>query len=455
MTESQISVSSSQVKNSGRRKRIIITTYGSYGDVHPYMAIAIELQARGHRVAMAMSEDYRPKIEAEGIEFHAIRPDAIINMHLDGPLIQALKECNRESEYAISYVLMPHVRSTYSDLKQAVAGADLLVTHHLSFAGGLVAETTGIPWVSSVLSPLSLMSAYDLPNALPSKASSYEQALALVANDMQMRYTRWNARFLSAPARQLRADLGLPPSCDPLFEGQHSPNLVLALFSSLLAAPQPDWPNRAIVTGFPFYDRHYDRKLSPELEAFLESGNPPIVFTLGSLFVWTPGNFYLESAIAAQQLGCRAVLLVGPLMQNFRSDQLPEGIIAVDYAPHSQIFPRAAAIVHHGGVGTTGQALRAGKPMLVVPHAHDQPDNAARLVRLGVARTISALDYNADRLATELKHLLFDPKYANKAAQVSQLLQKENGIAEASNAIEAYLNGDLNKFISLRSLSDS
>lgn len=455
MTESQISVSPSQVKHSLRGKRIIITTYGSYGDVHPYMAIAIELQARGHRVAMAMSEGYRPKIEAEGIEFQALRPDVAINIYQDGPLIQALKECDRESEYAISYILMPHLRSTYSDLKQAVQGADLLLTHHLSFTGALVAETTGIPWVSSVLSPISLMSAYDMPTALPSNASSYEEALALVANDLQMRYARWNARFLSAPARQLRADLGLAPSYDPLFEGQHSPNLVLALFSSLLAAPQPDWPARSIVTGFPFYDRNFDQELSPELEAFLESGNPPIVFTLGSLFVWTPGNFYLESAIAAQQLGYRAVLLVGPLVQNFPSDRLPEGIIAVDYAPHSQIFSRAAAIVHHGGVGTTGQALRSGKPMLVVPHAHDQPDNAARLVRLGVARTISARDCNADRLATELKHLLFDPKYANKAAQVSQLLQKENGIAEASNAIEAYLNGDLNKFISLRSLSDS
>jgi len=455
MTESQISVSSSQVKKSVRGKRIVMTTYGSYGDVHPYMAIAIELQARGHRVVMAMSESYRPKIEAEGIEFHPIRPDAVINIQQDGPLIQALKESKRESEYAISYALMPHLRSTYSDLKQAVQGADLLVTHHLSFAGALVAETTGIPWVSSVLSPISLMSAYDLPNALPSNASSYEQALALLANDMQMRYTRWYSRFLSAPARQLRADLGLPPSYDPFFEGQHSPNLVLALFSSLLAAPQPDWPIRSCVTGFPFYDRNYDRELSPELEAFLEAGKPPIVFTLGSLFVWTPGNFYLESAIAAQQLGDRAVLLVGPLANNFPSDRLPEGIIAVDYAPHSQIFPRAAAIVHHGGVGTTGQALRSGKPMLVVPFAHDQPDNAARLVRLGVARTISSDDCNADLLATELKHLLFDPKYATNAAQMRQIMETENGIAEASDAIEAYLNGDLNQFISWRSRSGS
>lgn len=440
MREPQMSVSSSPTKHPLRGKRIVMTTYGSLGDVHPYMAIALELQARGHRVVIAMSESYRSKIEAEGLGFHAIRPDAAINIQQDWPLIQALKESNRESEYAISYVLMPHLRSTYSDLKQAVQGADLLLTHHLSFAGALVAETSGIPWVSSVLSPISLMSAYDLPNDVPNTASSYEQALGLVTNDLLMRYARWNARFLSATARQLRADLGLPPSYDPFFEGQHSPNLVLALFSSLLAVPQPDWPPQSCVTGFPFYDRHYNQGLSPELEAFLETGDPPIVFTLGSLFIWSAGNFYLEAAIAAQELGYRGVLMMGPLVKNLSPDQLPEGIIAVDYAPHSQIFDRAAAIVHHGGVGTTGQALRSGKPMLVIPFAHDQPDNAARLVRLGVARTISSHDCNANLMATELKHLLFDPKYQRKAVEVCQQMQTENGVAKASDAIEAYLN---------------
>jgi MGT family glycosyltransferase len=160
--------------------------------------------------------------------------------------------------------------------------------------------------------------------------------------------------------------------------------------------------------------------------------------------VWTPGNFYLEGAIAAQQLGYRAVLLVGKGVPNLPLNQLPEGVIVVDYAPHSEIFPRAAVVVHHGGVGTTGQALRSGRPMLVVPYAHDQPDNAMRLVRLGVARTLARHEYSANTLMTELKQLLFEPSYGSKAAEVGKRVQQEDGVKAASDAIETYLRSQEN-----------
>ncbi len=442
MIAEQIADSLLQVKEPVRGKRIVIHTYGSLGDLHPYIAIGLELRARGHQVIMAISKDYQSKIAATGLDFYPVRPDAdTLTMTQDWALVQALSERHRDSEYIIAYILMPHLRSMYRDLKQAITGADLLLTHHLSFVSALLAETTGIAWASSILSPCSFMSAYDLPNHTSSQASAYEQALALVTNDTMLRHFRWQSRFFSATARQLRADLDLLPSGDPIFEGQHSPNLVLALFSSVLASFQPDWPAKTRITGFPFYDQKNDNHtLSPELEAFLAAGEPPIVFTLGSLYVLSPGNFYLEGARAAQQLGYRAVLLVGSAAPSFPLDQLTDGIMVVDYAPHSQIFPRAVAIVHHGGVGTTGQALQAGKPMLVVPYAHDQPDNAARLVRLGVARTISVHDCHVDRMIKELAHLLFDPKYAIKAAQVSQQVQTENGAVTAANALETYLN---------------
>jgi UDP:flavonoid glycosyltransferase YjiC (YdhE family) len=216
----------------------------------------------------------------------------------------------------------------------------------------------------------------------------------------------------------------------------------LALFSQILADRQPDWPAQTQITGFPFYDRRasFESHLSPELLEFLVAGEPPIVFTLGSLFVWTPGNFYLEGAKAAAKLGYRSVLLMGQAAHTVSRNELPEGAIAVDYAPHSEIFPRAAAIAHHGGVGTTGQALRSGKPMLVVPFAHDQPDNAARVVRLGVGRTLALSECSAQQMAIELKELLFNPSYAAKAAQIGQVMQWENGVATAADAIVSYLN---------------
>jgi len=439
-SSSQQSLTPILTSNRDKGKRIVMTTYGSLGDLHPYLAIAQELEARGHYPAIAMSESFRDNIEAEGIEFYPIRPDLSFYLQQqDWEWINLLRENQREMENDICYNLMPHLRSTYTDLKQALQNADLLITHPFSFAGALVAQTTQIPWISTVISPLSMMSAYDLPGDPHPAHSAYENALKLVANDSLLRFSQWKARYWSAPVRQLRAELGLESRYDPVFEGQHSPDLVLALFSSLLASPQLDWPSQTRITGFPFYDHPREQQLSDELQHFLDTGEPPIVFTLGSSFVWTPGNFYLESAKAAQAIGYRAVLLMGQSADHLSPNELPQGIIAVNYVPYSAILPYAAAIVHHGGVGTTGQALRSGKPMLVVPFAHDQPDNAARLVRLGVGRTITHQEYTADRVVFELKELLFHSTYASRATEVSQLLELENGVRTTCDIIEAYL----------------
>jgi UDP:flavonoid glycosyltransferase YjiC (YdhE family) len=186
----------------------------------------------------------------------------------------------------------------------------------------------------------------------------------------------------------LRAEIGLPPTSEgnPLV-GSHSPSLVLALFSELLAAKQPDWPSQARITGFPLFDEDGEADLSPELARFLEDGLAPIVFTLGMSAAVVAGDFYKHSVAAAHRLGRRAILVTGKNPRNLPAS-LPAGMLACGYAPFSKLFPRAAAIVHHGGIGTTGFAMRAGRPMLVVPFSHDNPDNAERLARLGVARTV-------------------------------------------------------------------
>ena len=243
----------------------------------------------------------------------------------------------------------------------------------------------------------------------------------------------------SEPIRKLRADLGLKQVEEPLFEGKHSPELVLALFSKIFAQPQSDWLKQTCVTGFPFYDHQDKAELSSELSEFLDAGSPPIVFTLGSAAVRNAGNFYIESAIAAKQLGHRAVLLLGENKHNFPQNLLSENIAAFDYAPYSLIFPRSKAIVHQGGIGTTAQALRAGCPMLIMPYSHDQPNNAARAERLGVARTIKRGEYTAESAVVELKQLLDNSKYTKRATEVGRQIQVEDGVRTACDAIEAQL----------------
>ncbi len=424
-------------------KRIVLTTFGSLGDLYPYLAIAQGLQNRGHRPLIATSERYRQKVESVGIEFHPVRPDSLPDMEKDWQFLDAMTSQGRTLEYVVCYMLMPHLRASYVDLMAASEGADLLVTHPLTFAGSLVAEKIGIPWVSCILSPSSLLSACDLQGFpwtgnLP--LSPHEKSQIAAMQDGIGRHSQWRSRFWTAPWRQLRAELGLTPCCDSLFGGIHSPHLVLALFSQALAAPQPDWPEQARATGFPFYRSPNSQGLSAELMQFLDGGEPPIVFTLGSLAVLAPGNFYLEAAAALRELGYRAVLLAGKEARKLSPEVLPEGTIAVEYAPHSELFPRSAAIVHHGGVGTTGEALLAGRPMLVVPDGFDRPDNAARVVRLGVGRQVSRDRYSAAVLAAELKQLLLDPVCEERAASIGRLLRAEDGVGAAAEAIEALLH---------------
>jgi UDP:flavonoid glycosyltransferase YjiC (YdhE family) len=207
------------------------------------------------------------------------------------------------------------------------------------------------------------------------------------------------------------------------------------MFSPLVGAPQPDWPANARVTGFAFYDRH--EPMPAALQAFLDAGDPPIVFTLGSAAVFDPGEFYRDSAAAARAIGRRAVLLVG--QDALAAPSSDQQIAVAPYAPFSELFPRAAVIVHQAGIGTTAQALRAGRPMLIVPFSHDQPDNGARMVRLGVARVIGRRQYSASSATDALRGLLDDPSYSAKAGAAAAQIQRENGVARAGDIIEKVL----------------
>ena len=148
----------------------------------------------------------------------------------------------------------------------------------------------------------------------------------------------------------------------------------------------------------------------------------------------------LNSLAAAQKLGKRAVLLVGDDPLNQPPEPLPKNIIAAPYAPYAKIFPRASVVVHQGGVGTTGQALRAGKPMLVMPFGGDQYDNGARVERLGAGYTIMRKQYRADRVAAQLKRFFDNPSYRETAANLARRVSAENGVRVACDAIEEQLN---------------
>lgn len=412
-------------------KRIVLTTFGSFGDIHPYVAIALELKERGHKPVIVTSEFYREKFETLGIEFHPMRPELpAIEDPKTIELIDKIMDVNKGAEFLFKDLLVPAVRDSYEDLKEAIKGADLFVTHPITLAGHALAQKTGINWVSTVLAPVSLWSDYDpfVPPNAPwlhpfikfggtLTTRGFKKLIELVTNFWLKDYYRF------------RKELGLPKGKNPLFDGQYSPQLNLGLFSKVMAKPQPDWTPNTHITGFPFYDKKDHSNISPDLLKFLDEGEPPIVFTLGSSAVHIAGEFFKESIKAAKQLNRRAVLLVGD--DKHKPKDLPDVIAAFDYAPYSELLPRACCIVHQGGVGTTGQGLRSGIPTLIVPFSHDQPDNAARTVRIGVGRTISRKDYKAERVVKELKELLENPSYAERAKAVGEKVRAENGAKTA------------------------
>jgi UDP:flavonoid glycosyltransferase YjiC (YdhE family) len=355
----------------------------------------------------------------------------------------------RGADVLVRELFMPALRQSYDDLLEAVRGADLLVSHPVTYAAPLVAEVTGVRWASSVLAPLSLAS-LARPGADP----------PLVAQDAAW-LRRWPAAYrllLRAGHRvtrpwtravaALRAELGLPPGAHPLFEGQHAPGLVLALFSPLLAPPPGDRPPNTVVTGSVFDDLVHDASHgapAPALEAFLADGPPPVVVTLGTSAVHAgrAPRVYRESVRAAERLGRRLVLLTGADAAGARNrppGPLPPWALAVPAASHARLFPRAAAVVHQGGMGTLAQALRGGRPMLVVPFAHDQPDNAERARRAAGAAVCPPRRYRAGRVARALGALLQDPAAA-RAARVGERVRAEDGARAAADALERFAVG--------------
>lgn len=413
--------------------KIVLSTFGSLGDLHPLLALAIELRMRGHEIVINSLEAYREKIAALGFEFLPLRPD--LDPERDRHLAREIMDAKKGSEKLLREILIPNIRPMYEDLMKAVDGADLLISGEVVFPASSVAEKTGIKWITTSLAPASFLSPHD--PFVPPTAQWLKHFRFLGATFHSMIYSMIHqmvAKWLES-YREFRREINLSENHDPIFKDKYSKLLHLAMFSKVLGKPQPDWHSPTLQTGFCFYDGQNDLgKMPEELNEFLDVGDAPIVFTLGSAAVMDARDFFEESAKAAKKLNRRAVLLYGIFNEMPRG--VDKNIAAFDYAPYSQIFPRAACVVHQGGVGTTAQVLRAGVPALIMPYSHDQPDNAARCVRYGTARTIAREKYNAGNSAKELRELLGDASFKDKAVQASIIIKAEHGTKIACDAIE-------------------
>ncbi len=414
-----------------KAKRIVIATIGSLGDLHPCLALSLELTRRGHDVTIATTPHYKSKVRALGISFQPMRPDWDPT---DPQLIRQCDDLKKGPEVLYRKMLLPELRGTYTDLLSVALHADLLIAGELVYAAPLVAEKLKLPWVSAILSPFSFFSSVDPSVMVNAPALIHLRKAGPSVYRAGLNFGRLATRHWSNPVRDLRREQGLRRDCDPVFRDKFSPYLVLALFSHWLAEPQPDWPPRTSQPGFVYFaNPPEDASLSSKLSDFLASGAEPIVFTQGSTAVHSPGDFYTVSATAAKRLGRRAVLLG----IKDGSDVDSTDLLTLPYAPYSQLFPHAIVNVHQGGSGTTGEALRSGRPMLIVPYGWDQPDNAARVQRLGAGLHVPRSEYSVETATAALKTLLTTQRFSTRAAAVGERMAAEDGLASACDAIEA------------------
>jgi len=416
-------------------KRIVFATFGSLGDLHPYLAVARELVSRGHRPLIATFEEYRGAVEAAGVEFSPMRP-GMAGFGDKAAIMEKLIDPWRGPEFMVREMFMPHLRESYEDLARACSGADLLVTHPLTFAGPLLAQKKSLRWASSALSPMTMFSAIDPPLFPAASWMRWVRKLGVAPYRWVFGIPRAMVRRWEQPLRAFRAELGLPAT-DVIaqFEGQFSPRLHLALFSGVLAAPQSDWPASTVMCGFPRYDgAPPDDRTRAELEAFLAAGDPPVVFGLGSSAVMVAGDFWRAAIEAAERLKRRAILLTG--MPPDSLDAVPPSVKVFQYLPYSAVFPRSAAVVHSGGIGTLAQALASGRPQLIVPVAFDQPDNARRTVALGIARNIPFGKATAAAMTRELASLLAAQGGISRAQAIGETVAREDAARAAADALE-------------------
>ena len=383
--------------------RILLATFGSLGDLHPYIAIGQALRARGHQARIASSSDYRLNVAAAGLEFAPVAP-SLAQLGTLRELAHRVADPLLGTQTLVRDLIMPHLRESHQQLRAAARDADLLISHPLTFMVQVVAAEQHKPWLSSVLAPASFLSRQDPPAMAPINSLQIAQRLGPWAYDTLMYFVRGTVRRWEQPLHRLRAELGLPYSGKiMMFEGQFSPLGTLALFDAPLMRPQPDWPPHTRLCGTPLYDGVApDPALRAALQEFLAAGAAPLVFALGSSAIWLGEEFWPSAIAAARQLGRRAILVSGAVSLA----NLPAAVRAFDYLPYSQVFPHACAVVHQAGIGTLSQALRAGRPQLITPVWFDQPDNAARACKLGLARTLPFRRVTAARLSQQLRLLL-------------------------------------------------
>jgi rhamnosyltransferase subunit B len=416
---------------------ILVISFGGSGDIHPMVALGRALLERGHQVCFVSYPRFEPLARSLGLEFAGYGSANKMPAPRDRRLIHALTGASWIARGFARWrtrkrVIAETMRDVYQLIERRyVPGETVVVAHTNAFAARITQEKLGVPLATVHLQPAVLRTRHDAPGLpLPCGDTPVPRCLRRL---LWASIDFCSDRIVMPEVNAFRAELGLPPVRRPFAGWVHSPNLVLGLFPEWFAPPQPDWPPNTHLTGFPLFDEGGMREMPAELESFLSAGTPPIVFTVGS-FARRSHRFFEVSVEACTRMGQRGVLLAPT--RDLVPEHLPDTLRTFDYVPLSALLPRAAAIVHHGGIGTTALALAAGIPQLVVPFADDQPDNAVRVRRLHAGLLLPRADYRPETVARKLAHLLESKEVALACRSAAERIRQQHPLPDACRLIE-------------------
>lgn len=409
------------------QKTILLCTIGSAGDVYPFIAIGQRLKERGFRVVLITSQYFEAHAHTAGLEFFGLGSAEDYRSIIQDP---DLWSPDKGFKVFAERVVFPIMEPAY----QAITGFDpsqtVLIAQGQFFAAHIAHEKLGIPFITIHLQPAAFRSVHDFP------LSPIPLPPFLVRGLFRLIDALLLDKLFAPNINRFRLSLGLP-AIQSIFGGwMHSPQLNLGLFPEWFAQPQTDWTPNTQLTGFVFYDPQQDDvPLPPELESFLNAGSPPVIFTAGTAMKHGE-QFFRDCAQACQMIGQRGILLTQHPEQ--LSAQLPDGVQHFSYVPFGKVLPRALALVHHGGIGTTAQAIAAGIPQVIRPMAHDQPDTAMRVARLGIGLTLDPKRFNTESLAHALDQLVSSAAVRERCKALALKIHPEQALNDTCALIEEF-----------------
>jgi rhamnosyltransferase subunit B len=407
-------------------RRVILATIGTDGDVFPFLAVGSALRARSLNVTLAASEIYAELARERGLDFAPLNTAQEVQEWLGHPdCWHPIKGGRLAIQWSLKFL-----RRHFDVLSQLAANDHtVLVAHPGLLVSRLVHDVHHTPYMTLLLQPWTIPSNLAPPRmpglSLPARCPSF------VGNAYWGLIDRLVHRVLGPGINAFRKELGLPPVAN-IRRWWRSPQAMVGLFPAWYAPPQSDWPAHLQLTDFPRDDGRCEHTLPESVEAFLRAGDPPIVFTFGT-GMQQASQLFSAGLETCARLGARCLFLTR------HAGQLPHPLPAfaghAAFAPFGRLFPRCAAVVHHGGIGTTSQALAAGVPQLIVPFAYDQFDNAARIRRLGVGTSVGVRRRGVRQLTAALQPLLA-PDVRARCQRVAEQ-RDSKGLEDVAAHIEA------------------